>query len=1104
MIPFHVLVQLAAAVVTLQIGVVLLLVVRNAWVERALSRGARDSRLLASVLHDLGGERSAHVRSALSRRTLRNDLRALERWIDLVVERGDDPGWLPAEEYERSGLVDRYLEELRSAKKWARRAAAAEILGWTGSPRAVPQLLATALDVGGESASVRAVALRSLGRVHHPDAVVPLVGALATADSWFAPTAAAVLAGIGAPSVAALRRELQGTDRPIGSRRWAATILGDIADRRALGALHAALADVDPELRARAAKALGAIRDSSSVGPLHDRLLTDPSPFVRTSVAKALGRLPTRETVEFLAQSLSDPEWWVRLRAVESLANLGSPAIDALRGALHDRDPVVAREAARGLEQLGTVALAIDALAEESYSPESTEFLIQVGRAGSLDALIEALGRPELRIVREVARVLGRIGNSAAGAALAALLTRTTDDALRARAIDALAKVGAKGHVRDVLPYLRAEHAWLRHTSLAYLQRYAQPADLAGVRDLLVDADERIRWSALRLLRHVRPENAMDAEVATRLDDPEAEVRVEAAALLAAWGRVDLLLAYRPLLDDDAVGSEVIRALDASGGVAAVRVVLAVQPMSPARDLDRLARIVLAVARERPRETSDAIEADLRDPAARWALATAALVVPGPLPISIEDLADDEDPRVRAAALPALPFLAQDSAAAAAHLRAATRDRSSLVARAAIRALALVPDPTIETQLEAVLRSSEPVVVVDALLSLALRRRLAARHIDLASYHDDRRVALAAAAGRAFQGDLDAILAWLEILRDPASREIFQRWRAGENPLFTLMLRMAQDLRAPLEVRLLAAESSHAMEMLLIEELESNPAAEARLLAAKGLERLASRKADGVLLSACLRDPSPRVRSASLAYLVERGGALQRLSLLEGALKDPEESVRVAAARRIATLEPSMSMPILIRHLGTSSPLFFQALIEALAFASGENPTAVARAILSAPHTPRSLLGLVAVLARVRTAPPADALDTLVRHRWSVVRAAAIRSLVPKLGPAGAGIVLQATTDPAADVRFQAARHLRGRPFSFDGLVERDEAVLRLLGDPSIRVRRRAALVAGMIGLESARSPLRRLAKDTDAEIARAARRAILRLDRRDRERVRA
>jgi HEAT repeat protein len=295
------------------------------------------------------------------------------------------------------------------------------------------------------------------------------------------------------------------------------------------------------------------------------------------------------------------------------------------------------------------------------------------------------------------------------------------------------------------------------------------------------------------------------------------------------------------------------------------------------------------------------------------------------------------------------------------------------------------------------------------------------------------------------------------------------------------------------------------MEMLLIEELEGNPAEDARLLAAKGLERLASRKADGVLLSACLRDPSPRVRSASLAYLVARGGALQRLSLLEGALKDPEESVRVAAARRIATLEPSMSTPILIRHLGTSSPLFFRALIDALAFACGDNPAGVARAILSAPHTPRSLLGLVAVLARVRAAPPADALDSLVRHRWGVVRAAAIRSLVPKAGPTGAGIVLQATTDPAADVRFQAARHLGARPSFFDGLVpERDDAVLRLLGDPSIRVRRRAALVAGMLGLRSARSPLRLLAKDADARIARAARRAILRLDHRGKVQVRA
>jgi HEAT repeat protein len=480
----------------------------------------------------------------------------------------------------------------------------------------------------------------------------------------------------------------------------------------------------------------------------------------------------------------------------------------------------------------------------------------------------------------------------------------------------------------------------------------------------------------------------------------------------------------------------------------------------------------------------------------RWAIAVAALVLPAPLPVSIEHLADDEDPRVGAAALPSLPFLFEDASRANARLLDATRDRSSLVARAAIRALALVPDPAIETRFEAVLRSGEPRVVADVLLALALRRRLTAFHIDLIGEHKgDRRVRLAAAAGRAFQGDSDALLRWLEVLRDPADREVFLRWRAGENPLFSLLLRMAHDLRAPLDLRILSAESTHEMEMLLIEELESNPAEEARLLAARGLENLASRKADGVLLSACLRDPSPLVRSAALGYLVERGGAMQRVSMLESALKDPEESVRVAAARRVAALEPSVSTPILVRHLGTSGPRFFQAVIDALVASAGQHPEGVSRAILSTPPTPRALLGLVAVLARVPGEPPPDALEALMRHRWAVVRAAAIARLAPRAGALAPDLVLQAAEDPAADVRFQAARHLRGGSISFAGrTAERDEAVVRMLSDPSARVRRRAVLLAGLLEIASARLVLRRLAKDAEPKVARAARRALDRL----------
>lgn len=1088
----------AAGILALQVGIVLVLIVRNAWIERSLARRASRSQLLAAMLHNLGEGKSPPLREELARRSTREDLRALEHWLDLVVERGEDPGWLPAEEYERTGLVEKHLQRLRSAKRWATRATSAEILGRTGSPRAVPQLLATALDLVGEPDAVRSVALRSLARIRHPDAVAPLVASLETSETWFAPTAAAVLARIGAPSVDPLRRELTDIDRPIASRRWAATILGDVGDRRALEALHIALADVDPELRARAAKSLGKLRDSSSAGPLLDRLLTDPSPFVRTSVAKALGRLPTREAIDFLTQSLSDPEWWVRLRAVESLASLGGAASDALRGALHDRDPIVAREAARGLEQLGVVAESIEALKDENYNPECAELLIQVGRAGSLDALFEALTRLEPNLVREIVRVLARVGNSAAGAPLASLLESTDDDALRARIVDALGRVGARGHVREVLPCLKAEHPWLRRTALEYLGRFASPAELESVKDLLSDAAPERRLAALRLSRRVRPSNVTDDDLQLLLDDVDPEVRAETAGVLAAAGRADVILKRPALFEDDRAVREIVRDLVPEGGVDTLRVVLEVVGRASDRDLERLSRVVQLASRANPDSALELFTTRIADPAARWALAVASLALPGPLPLSLEVLADDEDPRVRGAALPALLYCEVDSERAKARVIAATRDRSSLVVRGAVRALALVPDARLEAHFESVLRAGDPRPAAEAILALALRRSLVARHLEIAASIADTRVRLAAIVGRAFQGERDAALDWLAALHDDTILETLRRWRSEEPPLLGLLFGLARDPRAPLETRLLDAESAHDAEMLLVEELESNPAEDVRSLAVDGLQRLRSRRADGVLLAACLRDPSPRVRSAALGFLVERGGFLQQLGLLESALRDPEDSVRAAAAERTSMLEASVAIPLLVRHFGTSSPKCFDAITAALAVRAAADPASVLRAILGASETPRALLGLIAVVRRLAGPPSGEILDRVLRHRWAEIRGAGTRHLVARAGASAARLALDAACDPAAEVRLPAARLLGAKSISFDGLEpQRVAAVRRLLSDPSARVRCRAVLVAGVLGVDGARAELRRLAKDSDPRVARAAKRTLLRVDRR-------
>lgn len=89
----------------------------------------------------------------------------------------------------------------------------------------------------------------------------------------------------GASVVPALIARLRHPDPQ--TRAAAAIVLGNIADRRAVGPLSAALGDVDERVRFRAAYALGRLKDPAAVPSLAP-LLADRSPHVRNVTVRAL------------------------------------------------------------------------------------------------------------------------------------------------------------------------------------------------------------------------------------------------------------------------------------------------------------------------------------------------------------------------------------------------------------------------------------------------------------------------------------------------------------------------------------------------------------------------------------------------------------------------------------------------------------------------------------------------------------------------------------------------------------------------------------------------------------------------------------------------
>ncbi|GAA0441615.1 hypothetical protein Aca07nite_30380 [Actinoplanes capillaceus] len=222
-----------------------------------------------------------------------------------------------AEVFERRGAARQAVARLRHRDP-VRRARAAELLGHLGRPDSATALHALLDDTSPE---VRVVAARALGAIGVPASARPLLAALGR-HGMPAHLVAFALSQIGVGAVPAL---------------------------------HAALGDAEPSVRATALQALGLIGALGSAAPITELLDHEPHPDVRLAAVRTLGRLGGRPAVAPLRAAMDParvPE--LRVAATRSLGEVGGPAAaDVLGSLLADPDHRVAAEAAQALRRLG-------------------------------------------------------------------------------------------------------------------------------------------------------------------------------------------------------------------------------------------------------------------------------------------------------------------------------------------------------------------------------------------------------------------------------------------------------------------------------------------------------------------------------------------------------------------------------------------------------------------------------------------------------------------------------------------------------------------------------------------------------------------------------
>ncbi len=347
--------------------------------------------------------------------------------------------------------------------------------------------------LGDEDPEIRVQAARALGELADRRAVEPLIAALEDRDTEAA--AARALSRIGAPAVEPLVRVM----REKGKGTRAGDSLRGITDPLAVEPLVVALGDSDPSIRADAACALGKIGDPSAVEPLLGAL-QDPHRLVADWSAEALGRIGDARAVPPLVVA----EGGRRPRAA-------ADALDALGWAPADDSQRVVHLIAKG----------------------QFEDAAQLGKT-AVEPLVAALGLSEL-------------SDRERGSSL-----EYSEHAGRERAARAL---GGLGDVRAVEPLIgllheasRLDTPSLGDAAVAALGDIGEPA----VEPLIATLGERV-WSvrvrAMRALGRIGDPRAIDPLTAILTDDEDRMTRDDAAAALrqieAAARPADVVISRR-------------------------------------------------------------------------------------------------------------------------------------------------------------------------------------------------------------------------------------------------------------------------------------------------------------------------------------------------------------------------------------------------------------------------------------------------------------------------------------------------------------------------------------------------------------------------------
>jgi HEAT repeat protein len=270
-----------------------------------------------------------------------------------------------------SGLLDLRIHQARSERGWRRRAALIA-LGRTRAPEAV-LALAEALDAPEEETRIAAV--RGLGHTELMEAAVPLIDYLVWGSQPIPEHViknALVNCCHDSPGIL-LPYLKQCTGRP---RELLARVLAELATPELGEDLVLLATDGDSEVRASAARAMGNSQPEFAL-PVLSVMVTDPAWFVRLRAVVALASIHHSARVRPLVRALCDSNRFVRLRAAWALAQIESDLDNILSQVVETQDNYALQAFVSELERSGAIQILIEALEKSDIQNVARQILLQ-------------------------------------------------------------------------------------------------------------------------------------------------------------------------------------------------------------------------------------------------------------------------------------------------------------------------------------------------------------------------------------------------------------------------------------------------------------------------------------------------------------------------------------------------------------------------------------------------------------------------------------------------------------------------------------------------------------------------------------------------------